>query len=130
MRSDLTEIAFVLDRSKQSVGHHRLDLRRSKNFAGALHGQHANKGIFITTSDFFREAHEYVAKIGSRIVLIDGPTLAPLMIDFGVGVTTEKIYEVSASTQTFLNRFNQQHRHYSHCGTCASSFEALRYACE
>jgi restriction system protein len=60
-----------------------------QKFAGALHGQHASKGIFITTPDF-REAHEYVARIGSKIVLIDGLTIAQLMIDFGVGVTTEK----------------------------------------
>jgi len=53
----------------------------------------ANKGIFITTSDFSREALDYVARIGSKIVLIDGPTLAQLMIDFGIGVTAEKTYE-------------------------------------
>jgi restriction system protein len=45
-----------------------------QKFAGALHGQHASKGIFIATSDFSREAHDYVAKIGSKILLIDGPT--------------------------------------------------------
>jgi restriction system protein len=73
-----------------------------QKFAGALHGQHANKGIFITTSDFSREAHEYVARIGSKIVLIDGFTLAQLMIDFGVGVTTEKIYEVKRVDSDFF----------------------------
>jgi restriction system protein len=41
----------------------------NSKFAGALHGQHATKGIFITTSDFSRDADEYVAKIGSKIVL-------------------------------------------------------------
>ena len=73
-----------------------------QKFAGALHGQHANKGIFITTSDFSREAHEYVARIGSKIVLIDGLTLAQLMIDFGVGVVTEKIYEVKRVDSDFF----------------------------
>jgi hypothetical protein len=46
------------------------------------------------TSDFSREAHEYVAKIESKIVLIEGLMLAQLKVDFGVGVTTEKTYEV------------------------------------
>ena len=73
-----------------------------QKFAGALHGQHASKGIFITTSDFSREAHEYVARIGSKIVLIDGLTLAQLMIDFGVGVVTEKIYEVKRVDSDFF----------------------------
>jgi restriction system protein len=43
-----------------------------QKIAGALHGQHATKGIFITTSDFSRDANDYVSKIGSKIVLIDG----------------------------------------------------------
>jgi restriction system protein len=57
-----------------------------QKFAGALHGQHATKGIFITTSDFSRDANDYVSKIGSKIVLIDGSKLAELMIEFGVAV--------------------------------------------
>ena len=47
-----------------------------QKFAGALHGQHATKGIFITTSDFSRDANDYVSKIGSKIVPIDGSRLA------------------------------------------------------
>jgi restriction system protein len=65
-----------------------------QKFAGALQGQRARKGIFITTSDFSKEATEYVSRIDSKIVLIDGKTLARLMIDFGVGVTTVAAYEV------------------------------------
>ncbi|MBI5908533.1 MAG: restriction endonuclease [Betaproteobacteria bacterium] len=65
-----------------------------QKFAGALQGQRARKGIFITTSDFSKEASEYVSRIDSKIVLIDGKTLARLMIDFGVGVTTVAAYEV------------------------------------
>jgi Restriction endonuclease len=47
-----------------------------QRFSGALHGQYAAKGIFITTSDLSRDAHDYVSKIGSKIVLIDGERLA------------------------------------------------------
>jgi restriction system protein len=65
-----------------------------QKFAGALQGQRARKGIFITTSDFSRDAHEYVSRIDSKIVLIDGKTLSRLMIDFGVGVTSVATYEV------------------------------------
>jgi restriction endonuclease Mrr len=52
-----------------------------QKFSGALHGQHANKGILITTSDFSREADEHVLKIGSKFALIDDVRLAELMID-------------------------------------------------
>jgi len=65
-----------------------------QKFAGALQGQRSEKGVFITTSEFSKEAHDYVSKINSKIVLIDGRMLASLMIDFGVGVTPVAIYEV------------------------------------
>lgn len=64
-----------------------------QKFAGALQGQRANKGIFITTSVFTREAEDYVAKITSKIVLIDGEQLSQLMIDHNVGVALVASYE-------------------------------------
>lgn len=64
-----------------------------QKFAGALQGHRANKGIFITTSSFTRDAEDYVAKINSKIVLIDGEQLSQLMIDHNVGVTPVTSYE-------------------------------------
>jgi restriction system protein len=69
-----------------------------QKFAGALHGQHATKGIFITTSDFSRDANDYV----SKIVLIDGSRLAELMIEFGVAVATEATYTVKRIDNDFF----------------------------
>ncbi len=65
-----------------------------QKFAGALQGQRAKKGIFITTSDFTKEAEAYVAMIDSRIVLVNGVRLANLMMDHGIGVTKVATYEV------------------------------------
>ena len=65
-----------------------------QKFAGALQGQRARKGIFITTSDFTKEALDFVSRIDSKIILIDGRTLSRLMIDFGVGVTTVASYDI------------------------------------
>ena len=65
-----------------------------QKFAGALQGVRARKGIFITTSDFSKEAAEYSARIDSKIVLIDGEQLWNLMVDFGIGVSTTATYEV------------------------------------
>jgi restriction system protein len=56
-----------------------------QKFAGALQGHRANKGVFITTSTFTRDAEDYVSKINSKIVLIDGVQLSQLMIDHNVG---------------------------------------------
>lgn len=68
--------------------------RDIQQFAGALQGQRATKGIFITTSKFTKEALEYIKHIGSTIVLIDGEQLAQLMIDNGVGVSVSATYEI------------------------------------
>jgi restriction system protein len=65
-----------------------------QKFVGALHGQRARKGVFITTSRFSQEAKDYVAIIDSKIVLIDGQELAQLMIDNNVGVSTVSTYEI------------------------------------
>ena len=65
-----------------------------QRFAGALQGQQAHKGVFITTSIFSQEAREYAARITTKIVLVDGALLAKLMIEHDVGTTTVKTYEV------------------------------------
>ena len=65
-----------------------------QKFAGALQGHRARKGVFITTSSFSNDALEYVSKIDSKIVLMDGDTLAKYMIDHSVGVSTSRAYEV------------------------------------
>jgi restriction system protein len=65
-----------------------------QKFAGALQGQRARKGIFITTSDFSREAIEYAARIDSKIVLIQGEQLAQMLIDHNIGVTSVANYEI------------------------------------
>ena len=62
-------------------------------FAGALAGKSANKGIFITTSDFTKAAKEFVAA-GFKIILINGNQLADYMIEHNVGVSIEKTYEI------------------------------------
>ena len=63
-----------------------------QKFAGALMGKKAKKGIFITTSGFSKDAKEYADKIESKIVLIDGETLAQLMIDHDIGVSNYMTY--------------------------------------
>jgi restriction system protein len=65
-----------------------------QKFVGALQGQRAHKGVFITTSDFTREAQEYVKNITNKVVLINGTSLANLMIEHNVGVSTASTYVV------------------------------------
>ncbi len=66
-----------------------------QKFVGALAGQGAQKGIFITTSQFSKEAMEFARKnLAYKIVLIDGNKLADLMIEYDLGVSTEYVYKV------------------------------------
>jgi restriction system protein len=73
-------------------------------FIGALKGQGANRGIFITTSTFTKEATTCASKIDSpKIVLIDGNKLAELMYDHDVGVSREATYEVKRMDKDFFS---------------------------
>ena len=58
-----------------------------QSFYGALAGKRAKKGVFITTSAFTQGAKDYADRVSDSIVLLDGPRLALLMIEHGVGVT-------------------------------------------
>lgn len=58
-----------------------------QSFVGALAGQQANKGVFITTSDFASTALEYARAVSQKVVLIDGARLADLMIEHNIGVS-------------------------------------------
>jgi restriction system protein len=73
-----------------------------QKFAGALQGERAKKGIFITTSYFSKEAVEYASKVDSKIILIDGRKFAELMIETNTGLITEKKYEVKKVDESYF----------------------------
>lgn len=73
-----------------------------QKFVGALAGQGAKKGIFITTSTFTKEAREYQPRNETKIVLIDGEELTQLMIDHDLGVTTQRTYAVKRIDSDFF----------------------------
>lgn len=58
-----------------------------QSFVGALAGKQASKGVFITTSDFNANAHEYAQSVSQKVILIDGKRLADLMIEYQIGVS-------------------------------------------
>lgn len=93
IKEDKLGLDFIYIQAKrwdnQAVG--RPDIQ---SFVGALDGQRANKGIFITTSRFSDTAIEYVRTITKKVILIDGEQLANFMIDYGLGVSTFATYEL------------------------------------
>ena len=76
----------------------------SSGSAGALAGEGANKGLFITTAHFSEGARDYVANLPTaKIVLVDGRELAQLMIEYDFGVTARKTYELKAIDRDFFD---------------------------
>lgn len=74
-----------------------------QKFVGALHGQKAKKGIFLTTSSFSKEARDYAVGLDDRrVILIDGTQLAELMFDYGIGVSTINSYVVKRIDSDFF----------------------------
>jgi len=65
-----------------------------RNFVGSLVGQKANKGVFITTSGFTKDALEYVKTITHKVILIDGEMLTQLMIENNIGVSKVISYDI------------------------------------
>ena len=66
-----------------------------QKFVGALAGQGASKGLFITTATFTKEAVNYADKqSAAKIVLVDGRQLTRLMIEYGIGVSVQSTYMI------------------------------------
>lgn len=59
--------------------------------------------MFITTSRFTREAHDFATSVSDTIVLIDGQALALLMVEFGVGETLRPVYLPDIDSDYFLD---------------------------
>lgn len=78
-----------------------------QKFVGALAGQGATKGLFITTAKFSDGAREYSQKQHTtKIVLIDGMELAKLMIEYNIGVSVESVYEIKKIDSDFFDEIN------------------------
>jgi restriction system protein len=88
-RLGLDTIFIQAKRWQGSVGRPEI-----QKFVGALQGQRAKKGVFITTSTYTADATDYATRIDTKVVLIDGKQLAGLMIDFDVGVAQAATYIV------------------------------------
>lgn len=74
-----------------------------QKFVGALQGQQAQKGLFITTAKFSSGALQYASNLlGAKVVLVDGSALTKLMIKHNVGVSLEQVYEIKRIDTDFF----------------------------
>ena len=78
-----------------------------QKFVGALAGQGAQKGLFITTGTFTKEARSYVEKqLSTKVVLVDGEKLTKLMIEYNLGVSVESVYTIKKIDTDFFSEEN------------------------
>ncbi len=73
-----------------------------QGFVGSLVGLKASKGVFATTSTFTREAIEFARHLQQRVILIDGQRLTELMIEYNVGVRTNRSIEFKRVDEDFF----------------------------
>lgn len=73
-----------------------------RDFFGALNLHNAQKGLFITTSDFTSSAIDTAQKLSTRIVLVNGYDLAKLMLRYNIGSRNEQTIYIKTSTKNFL----------------------------
>lgn len=73
-----------------------------QGFVGSLVGLGATKGVFVTTSAFSSGAVDFVKHLSQRVILLDGHTMADLMIEHGVGVRTAQTIVLSRLDEDFF----------------------------
>lgn len=90
---------------KHYAADHAVGRPEIQAFVGAIAGRNG-KGLFVTTSKFSKPARDYAAQ--QHIVLIDGEKLASLMIEYGFGVSTRKVYKIQALDTDLFNGYLEE----------------------
>ena len=103
IKEDQLGFSSIYIQAKQWATNRTVERPEIQKFAGALQGQQASKGLFITTARFSSGAKEFVNNLyGSTIVLVDGMQLMKLMIKYNLGVSVENVYEVKRVDSDFF----------------------------
>jgi restriction system protein len=102
IHEDALGLDAVYIQAKRYAADIRVGRPAIQQFIGSLTGEGATKGVFVTTSDFSREARDYLTKVQHRVVLINGTELAGLMIRHGVGVRDRKTYVIRSVDEDYF----------------------------
>lgn len=103
INEDALGLDAVYIQAKRYAPENRVSRPDIQRFVGSLTGESATKGVFVTTSDFSKEARDYISKVQQRIVLINGDRLAQLMIEHDVGVRTRSIYRIKSLDEDYFS---------------------------
>ena len=103
IKEDQLGFSHIYIQAKQWALERTVDKPEIQKFVGALQGQQAQKGLFITTAKFSSGALKFAENLlGAKVVLVDGSTLTKLMIKHNVGVSVEHIYEIKRIDSDFF----------------------------
>ena len=103
IKEDQLGFSHIYIQAKQWSPDRTVEKPEIQKFVGALQGQQAQKGLFITTAKFTSGALKYSENLlGTKVVLVDGNMLTKLMIKHSVGVSTEHVYEIKRLDSDFF----------------------------
>jgi restriction system protein len=102
IRQDALGLERIYVQAKRYAADRAISRPDIQAFVGALHGQQADRGVFITTSRFTADARDYAERVNARIILIDGEYLARLMIRHNVGVQDEETFTLKRLDEDFF----------------------------
>jgi restriction system protein len=102
LRQDVLGLDLIYVQAKRYASGRTVGRPELQAFAGALQGAQASRGVFITTSQFSRDAVDFAERVPQRIILIDGPELARLMVAHGVGVQTDQVITLVKVDEDFF----------------------------
>lgn len=94
INEDPLGLDIVYIQAKRYASGNTVGVEKVREFAGAMDERGATKGVFVTTSHFAAPARIFAERIPQRLVLIDGPELARLLVRYGVGVRTVRAIEM------------------------------------
>ena len=105
VRADKFGFDAVYTQAKKWKSDSRIQSPEINKFLGAMVVHGATKGLFITTGQFSTGATETAKKSPAhKIVLVDGKQLAELMIEYNLGVTNVKTYEIKRIDSDYFNK--------------------------
>jgi len=102
INEDALGLDAVFVQAKRNGAENKVGRPDIQKFVGSLTGEGASKGVFVTTSDFSREARDFIEKVQHRIVLINGVRMAELMIEYQVGVRTRSIVKIKSIDEEYF----------------------------
>ncbi|WP_287565455.1 restriction endonuclease [Parabacteroides sp.] len=96
IKEDILGFNHISIQAKRYAEHNNVGRKEIQSFVGAVAGTSSKKGVFITTSDYTKEAIDYVESLNGSptIILINGQQLTEYMYDCGLGLQTEKVLKV------------------------------------